>query len=618
MIPAGFFLERLVVRGKDKPDADLDFVDGLNVIAGASDTGKSYAVSCIDYVFGAGKAPRAIEAARGYDTVVVALTERLTGQRFEIERTLAGGEAIIRRLGATGEAIETKTVSSKHDANNPDTLSGHLLKWSGLWGKEVRKKVNGERRLLSFRDISFLVVVQEERIIAERPPHQSELVQARTSEGEVLRLLATGEESGRVIVPLNAKEVARQRAKGDLVDELLSEAIIQFKKFGIDEAAMGVELEQLESSRKLALNDYDVARQSTVELEAKLADLGKELRAVQSRAAVVDGLRQRFNLLGEHYESDSRRLEAIEETGRLLDELPSAACPLCGAQSTEHRKPACAAVYRIEDVQVAVGKEQDKIAGLRSDLEGVQGQLEVEAAELERQRLGLAATMEEIKRRIDQELMPRIRQSSASLQAQTDRRDFVLRARAVADQVVQLRRRAEELKATISNEKPARLPSGVSTADMEKLAQTVEALLREWNYPDVGRTVFSEAEQDLVIGNQLRTSHGKGVRALTCAAFIIGLMRHCFERNHAHPSLVVLDSPLVAYEEADPDEESVRIRQAGVKEAFYRTLAAGGGRGQVIVFENDDPPADLKDSIRWHHFTKSKIGRYGFFPSFHN
>lgn len=142
---------------------------------------------------------------------------------------------------------------------------------------------------------------------------------------------------------------------------------------------------------------------------------------------------------------------------------------------------------------------------------------------------------------------------------------------------------------------------------------SVETLLREWNYPDVGRTVFSENDQDLVIGDQLRTSHGKGVRALTCAAFIIGLMRHCRERGHPHPSLVIIDSPLVAYEEADPDEENARIRQAGVKEAFYRTLAAGGGRGQVIIFENDDPPPGVQ-GIRWHHFTKGNTGRYGFFP----
>ena len=91
MIPVGFFIERLVVSGSGKPDAVLDFIDGLNVVAGASDTGKSYAVSCLDYAFGASKAPRSIAAARGYDTIILTVTERAGGHRFEIERSLAGG-----------------------------------------------------------------------------------------------------------------------------------------------------------------------------------------------------------------------------------------------------------------------------------------------------------------------------------------------------------------------------------------------------------------------------------------------------------------------------------------------------------------------------------------------
>lgn len=614
MIPIGFFLERLLVRGPGRADAVLDFIDGLNVVAGASDTGKSYAVSCIDYLFGASKPPRQIEAARGYNTLVGTFTERATGHRFEIERTLAGGDVIVRRVTPTGETIETKTVGAKHDGDNEDTLSGHLLHWSGLWGKRLRKNSKGEQRSLSFRDLAFLIVVDEERIIAERPPHQSGQPQHRTLEGDALRLLATGQESGRVIAQPTAKELAAQKAKGNIVDEMLSEALTEFKKFGIEETALPAEIERIEAARKAALTDYDVARQSTVELEAKLAQLGNELRELQSRAGVIEGLRQRFDLLDEHYQSDVKRLEAIEETGLLLDALPSKGCPLCGAPSTEHRKLECAALYRIEDVQLAAAREQDKITVLRSDLERVQDGLAIEAGELDRNRKALATSMEELKRRIEQELMPRIRQSSASLQAQSELRDASLQARALLNHITQLRRRADEFKTENGGDMPAMISSGVSTADMEEFALSVEALLREWNYPNAGRTVFSEKDQDLVIGGQLRTSHGKGVRAITCAASIIGLMRYCREGDHPHPSLVIVDSPLVAYEEADTDGENARIRQAGVKEAFYRTLAAGSGKGQVIIFENDDPPDGL-EGMRWHHFTGSKFGRYGFFPT---
>lgn len=62
------------------------------------------------------------------------------------------------------------------------------------------------------------------------------------------------------------------------------------------------------------------------------------------------------------------------------------------------------------------------------------------------------------------------------------------------------------------------------------------------------------------------------------------------------------------------DGEVHKIRQAGVKEAFYSTLASGLADGQVIVFENEDPPLNLEIEFTQHHFTKTSVGRYGFFP----
>ena len=101
----------------------------------------------------------------------------------------------------------------------------------------------------------------------------------------------------------------------------------------------------------------------------------------------------------------------------------------------------------------------------------------------------------------------------------------------------------------------------------------------------------------------------------TCAAFIVGIMQHCRGKNLPHPSVVVLDSPLVAYREPDSTSgDAKKFRQAGVKEAFYRSMASTDMSGQVIVFENEDPPENLTSIITRHHFTKSNSGRYGFFP----
>jgi hypothetical protein len=69
MNPSGFYISKLSVSGPGKPPAELEFIDGLNVVCGASDTGKSFAVSCIDFAFGASKSPRPIPEVSGYQTV---------------------------------------------------------------------------------------------------------------------------------------------------------------------------------------------------------------------------------------------------------------------------------------------------------------------------------------------------------------------------------------------------------------------------------------------------------------------------------------------------------------------------------------------------------------------
>jgi hypothetical protein len=74
-----------------------------------------------------------------------------------------------------------------------------------------------------------------------------------------------------------------------------------------------------------------------------------------------------------------------------------------------------------------------------------------------------------------------------------------------------------------------------------------------------------------------------------------------------------VDSPLVVYRQACLDFDPIdKDFSTDVKGAFYRSLSASVGI-QVIICENDDPPADLKANII--HFMKTNEGRYGFIPN---
>lgn len=611
----GFFIETLTLKGPAKVDAQLTFADGLNVVSGASDTGKSYALSCIDFAFGASSPPSPIPEAAGYDAVVLAVISRRTKERFVFERGLAGGDVKFSKFDAHGTPLGETLVGARHSPIDPNTLSGILLELSGLYGKQVRKNKQGVRRTLSFRDIAFLSVVDEERIIARRPPHLSGSPVEKTAEGEAFRLLVTGNDSGVVHSVVPSKQAAGAEAKLELLGRMITESEARFSAMGVSRDTVDAELTSIQSAKTAAIAEYERSRLEVASLEASLAEHAQAMRQARARQQVVNGLTSRFTLLDEHYLADTARLHAIEESGKLLEALPSKECPVCGAAPGNHSP---SEHFRPDEVEVGARAEAVKIGELRRDLRKALGDLEAENSDLEIRAEHAREELERIQASIEDELMPRVKESAAILQSQDARRDLLIKAKSILDQLDNLRAHASELEEAAVAPTPTSpvIATRASTGEMEAFAEAVQELLEAWKYPGVGRVVFSEDDQDLVISGQPRISHGKGVRALTCSAFVVGLLRHCRSKQLPHPSVVLLDSPLVAYREPDSNTdgtEDQQLRMAGVKEAFYRSLADGDAKGQVIVFENEDPPENMGGTFTRIHFSKNATGRYGLF-----
>lgn len=108
-------------------------------------------------------------------------------------------------------------------------------------------------------------------------------------------------------------------------------------------------------------------------------------------------------------------------------------------------------------------------------------------------------------------------------------------------------------------------------------------------------------------------ARGKGLRAITHAAFTLGLLAHCRSSHIPHPGFVILDSPLLAYREPDGKEDD--LRGTDLKEQFYGYLQTLPKDRQVIVVENTDPPDAIKNLEQVEMFSKNPYsGRYGLFP----
>lgn len=604
----GFSIERLLLSGPGVSTAEISFKRGLNVVAGPSDTGKTFIAQCIDFAFGDRVPPKSIPEANGYTTVALTIQSSQNERSFTLERSLRGGNV---RLTAPGEPA--RILKARHQGDAHETLSAFLLELSGLTGKRVRTNQRGTTRDLSFRDLARLILVDEESVISAQSPVLSGQFTTQTTEQNVFRLLLTGVDDASVVA-LEDPRMSRSKQLGkiEVVNLLLERARSERNRRNFDGASGSAreQLTALEGAVAVALGELAAEQDNVNALEAGRRDSWQHLREVESRGDVFLELQKRFGLLRHQYESDLRRLEAISEASFRLEQMREERCPVCGAlaehHSVEHRRANAAPA----DVAQASRAEAEKTRALLIELERTMVANEAEVEALITKRIERESELESSTNRLMTVLQPRLLAAAGRLQALHEQRDDL-------QSVVVLLEREEELAGLLADiavpsaQVAADFTGAVASSEGEVFAKTVEALLRAWQFPNLDRVTFSEDSFDVTISGRPRGSHGKGVRAITRAAFNLALLKLCSSADKPFPGLVLIDSPLVVYREPDAEEGTFPLN---VKDAFYRSLATDFLDSQVIVLENDAPPQDLAASANVVSFTGADRGRRGFIP----
>lgn len=604
----GFYIKRLALSGVGLSEAAVDLSDGLNVITGPSDTGKTFIFQCVDFMLGASKVPESIPEAEGYDTVSMSIVSRLNGGEYLLQRGLRGGA-----LEATFPDGSNKVLGATHDPDSEDTISHLLLRLSGLANKVVRTNARGTTRKLSFRDVSRLIVVDEESIITKRSPILTGQYTAKTTERNVFRLLLTSVDDSSVREEPDPR-LAREKESGrsEVLDKVRESLLDRIRVVGIEGTVeeLRQQLERTESDIHSVSVELNTEQRSATELENSRRESWSEMRRIESRQAVIEELQARFTLLDEQYASDLLRLESIAEAGWRLDQLSEDRCPVCGALPEHHVAEHHQESASPAAVASASQAEAERTRRLKADLTNAQIDNVAELESLNIRRESLRDNLSRVRERLEEATKPRLQELVLQLRQSQERRVQITRLLDLHEQVIELDAISEGKDDSVGRGAVPASP-GVATGEAEEFSKEVESLLRSWNFPHLDRVVFSEEDQDVVISGRKRASHGKGVRAISHAAFNIGLADYCANREMPHPSCVILDSPLVVYREPDDDEGEF---STDVKDMFYRSLARRDIPVQTIVLENDVPPDDVERDAYVIKFTGSNIGRRGFIP----
>lgn len=614
--PPGFRLRFLSFFGPQKQPATVTFGPGLNVLYGASNAGKSFIVETIDFMLGGGQPLRDFPERVGYDLVLLGI-ETIDGRTFTVWRSVdGGGFKLFEGLHETPPAndVQHKVLAEHHSDKNEANLSWFLLSLCGLAGKRVRKNARGETNSLSFRNIARLMIVNETEITQQTSPLFDGNPTASTPNLATFRLLLTGTDDSALVA--NAKrepEELSREAQLQLLDQLLDDYRDRLKQLTKTPKELEEQLQKIDVSLRQQTAQVNTTESEFQEVAGKRRELRKKLEEGRGRREEVATLLERFTLLDRHYASDIERLRAIEEGGTLFNVLGSAHCPLCGAAPEHHRAKAdCDG--DIDAVVGAARKEIGKIEVLRSELATTVHDLTSEGANLDRKMPSVVQELDAISASVDDLIAPKLSSLRKSYSNFADKRAEVREALAFYATVQDMERRRGDLAEGAEAEKAGALVGAdIPTAVADSFAQMVESILTEWNFPEAGRVHFEAKARDLVISGKSRSAFGKGLRAITHAAFTLGLLAFCRAGQTPHTGFVVLDSPLLAYREPDGKEDD--LRGTDLQEKFYAYLQGLPDDRQVIVVENIDPPTSITSHEQSVMFTKNPHhGRYGLFP----
>lgn len=564
-------LRKLTVSGTGKPDAILTFKEGLNVISGDSDTGKTFAFQCLNYILGAETKPKAIVEASDYS--IVALDFTVAGVDYCIERRIGS-----RKIDVMFDGKKI-TLSAKHDATNTKNLSRFLLQLLHGHDRNINIKQNSknEKRTLSFRDVVHLCTIDETDIIAETSSFQSVQLMLKPVRKSVLKYIVTGiddtdipsiEDAGQENIRRSGVVAFLEKKKVSLQERI--EAIENdpnFKSYIISDS-IALMLAHIKELREIiSHSNSEITKNNDIIRQLKVDCFSDEARI------------EEFERLKEHYSLEKEKLLSLSNYSDFLTQLPNVSCPVCG---------------QLISPQVITPQNADQVfTHFQAKIEEISLKIKEISLAIEDVGERLATNKERIKelKKENDLLLEKISKCEKELTT-LNKNIALIRHLDSMKKTLEIYRQElisvnSDIIAYSEKVKNVKPDSIVDLSVYDVYCHEVETILKNWGFGSETKVSFGPNSLDLYINDKPRVSWGKGYRAFFMSAMVIGLMRYCCANNRLHPGFVIIDSPLVSLRERTKDPSGQWVDDH-LERKMVEDILQEDCFHQVIIFENKD------------------------------
>ena len=594
-----FRIKQLRVSGAGKIDGFIEFADGLNVIQGRSNTGKTWILKCIYYLFSSDKNP--FSPLTGYSDIEgVFVTERYGD--ITIKRKLNDTQA---EVICNNQEVEDGIYDTNYKGKGPLYLNDLWLRIIGLdetiW---VPKNSRYARERISWTNIANVFFADEDEIdkstslVIKDSTYETALIAS-------LYFLLTGDYK-KGVEEILKPEVANEKKKAvvSYIEEQV--AALSDKKVSY--------IRQLE---ELAGVDVDKQMQELTEgisaLQQEMSELMEENAAVirqiseyQQEDANCRVLIDRYKSLASQYKADLQRLDFIAKGEKAVKGLPANdVCPFCGGPVENHD----------ESYDAAIQAETKRIVSELAVIAATENSVREEQAGIIKNISELSSRRAEISEDIAERTL-KINDYRTNLQRYRDYTKLQSGIDFVNEQLQTLgQKKVSELQ------KKKNPPLYHAKKEFEELVGTefnelLNKILKECNYR-AGYASWDFKTFDILMdGVSKEEDQGKGYRSFLNS--VIALMLYEYfnsDEVFIKPGILMIDTPLLGF-----DENEDGIQGATLKNGLYQYFINHKGAGQVIIVDNLNvmPDIDLQAAgakVTTYHKDEKDGHVYGFMPS---
>ena len=339
-----YYIKKLWFTGPGIEDSPVEFINGLNIIHGANDTGKSWILDSFDFMCGLDHEKFVIDKSTGCDTV-----------HLEVE-TGHGTVTMTRQLEST--KIDVESTDPRIDPHQ--YTAGKSKYWiNSVWMKilgiddnvKVIMNENAKRQSLTLRSFLNLLCVSLENMNRRQSIfYTSGGPFSKTAMKSTLLYFLNEEEfeeykevTGKK--QKNAEKKIRALVKNENL-EYLSELKLAVKKEALSPEQVKERIAQLMQQINEAQGRITEATAQRSRLSDEIVDINEDLKSASL-------MKHRYQILRGQYHSDIKRITfIIDGEQKLSKEKEPEHCPFCGAEmevqrSVEYAEAAQAELQRI-------------------------------------------------------------------------------------------------------------------------------------------------------------------------------------------------------------------------------------------------------------------------------